>query len=645
MKGSEDGGAAGGTADAGLAPKPSDRERQAADRALKAEARAARARANAEAKAARKAEKADAKARKRAAKARKRAAKAEAKAARDAARAVARAERHQAKVEKQAAKAESRTRKDAAKREARAAKRAARAASKGAGLEPAPRSPVAAAAGAGLEEAAKLVRQAGEPPASRMLGRVEDRLAAAPEPAPEPTPEPEPAAEPEPAPEPTPEPEPAAEPEPAPEPTPEPEPAAEPEPAPEPTPEPEPAAEPEPAPEPTPEPEPAAEPEPAPEPTPEPEPAAEPEPTPEPEPTQPEPGPKPAPQPAAAAVPELSAGATPAALLASEVSGPAITVPAGALVAASIDVGSTSVHLLVAIVEGHRLDPVVDESVFLGLGDRVSAEGYIGTELRELLAADLARYVATARDLGATSVTIVGTEPMRRAADAGSVVQDLEHRTGAALNVLDHAEEGRLTLLGATGGCPVDAELLLVDIGGGSSEFVSVLADGDVTATGIQLGAARLTRTLVRSDPPSLAELDALRVEVARLMADAPDAHPAEIVAVGGTATNLLRLLPATAVDRALTRRRIAVALAMLTVERSAAAAARHVIRPERARILPAGAVIVDAILERYGVDRLTVSEAGIREGAILAAVHGGAAWRDRLGALARGWTEPAVSG
>ena len=55
------------------------------------------------------------------------------------------------------------------------------------------------------------------------------------------------------------------------------------------------------------------------------------------------------------------------------------------------------------------------------------------------------------------------------------------------------------------------------------------------------------------------------------------------------------------------------------------------------------GAIIVDAILERYGADRLRVSEAGIREGAILAAVHAGASWRDRLAPMARGWAESAT--
>jgi exopolyphosphatase / guanosine-5'-triphosphate,3'-diphosphate pyrophosphatase len=278
--------------------------------------------------------------------------------------------------------------------------------------------------------------------------------------------------------------------------------------------------------------------------------------------------------------------------------------------------------------------------VFLGLGDRVGAEGYFGDELRAALIADLERYASAARELGAAWVTIIGTEPMRRAADAGTVVHEVRARTGAPIHVLDHVEEGLITLIGATGGSPAVGELLLVDIGGGSSEFVVVGPGGQPRTVGLPLGAARLTRELVRSDPPSLSEIEALRQGVAAIDDGAPEASPSEIVAVGGTASNLLRLLPATAVDRSLTRRRIAVALAMLTVERSSEAATRHLIRPERARILPAGAIIVDAILARYRADRLRVSEAGIREGAILAVAHGGPGWRDQLGELARGWPE-----
>ncbi|HEY4754087.1 MAG TPA: hypothetical protein VIH37_12440, partial [Candidatus Limnocylindrales bacterium] len=330
-------------------------------------------------------------------------------------------------------------------------------------------------------------------------------------------------------------------------------------------------------------------------------------------------------------------------LLAPAVVAPTIVVPAGATVAAAIDVGSTSVHLLVGTVDGHHVAPLLDESVFLGLGDRTAAIGYLGDDVRGALLADLARYVDAARGLGASSITIVGTEPMRRAEDASVVVHDAQERLGAPLHVLDHAEEGLLNLIGATGGSPVGGELLLVDIGGGSSEFVVIGPGRQTRAMGLQLGAAQLTRQLVRSDPPLLAEIEALRIEVARRLGDMPQASPVEIVAVGGTASNLLRLLPTTAIDRSLTRRRIAVALAMLTVERSGEAATRHIIRPERARLLPAGAIIVDAVLERYGADRLRVSETGIREGAILSAVHSGAAWRDRLAATALGWAETAA--
>jgi exopolyphosphatase/guanosine-5'-triphosphate,3'-diphosphate pyrophosphatase len=220
------------------------------------------------------------------------------------------------------------------------------------------------------------------------------------------------------------------------------------------------------------------------------------------------------------------------------------------------------------------------------------------------------------------------------------VVRAVEARTGVALHVLDHHEEGMLTLLGVTMGRELTSEVLVLDIGGGSSEFVLVGAAGPVRVAGLRLGAARLTRELVRSDPPTLAETEALRDAARRLVADAPSASPGEVIAVGGTASNLLKLLPATAIDRMLTRRRITVALAMLTVERSTEAAARHLIRPERARILPAGAIIVDAILERYGLDRLRVSEEGMREGAILAVAQAGASWRDRLPVLVHGWDD-----
>ena len=87
-----------------------------------------------------------------------------------------------------------------------------------------------------------------------------------------------------------------------------------------------------------------------------------------------------------------------------------------------------------------------------------------------------------------------------------------------------------------------------------------------------------------------------------------------------------------------LTRERIAAIQSILATQPAAAAAVRHTINPVRARLLPAGGAIVDALLERYGASAIRVSEAGLREGAILAVDHGGPSWRDRLPDLAHGW-------
>jgi exopolyphosphatase/pppGpp-phosphohydrolase len=119
---------------------------------------------------------------------------------------------------------------------------------------------------------------------------------------------------------------------------------------------------------------------------------------------------------------------------------------------------------------------------------------------------------------------------------------------------------------------------------------------------------------------------------------DAPTAQPAEIVAVGGTASNLIKVLPAAMLDRTLTRERIAEVQAILGSEPAAITSERHLVNPIRARILPAGAAIVDALLEHYGADELRVSDAGIREGTILAVDHAGPTWRDHLADLAHGW-------
>ena len=307
-------------------------------------------------------------------------------------------------------------------------------------------------------------------------------------------------------------------------------------------------------------------------------------------------------------------------------------------VAASADAGSNSVHLFVAIVSGHRLEPIYDEAAFLGLGAAVDAQGRLGTAKREQLSSTLARFAGIARDLGADSITFVATEPLRRADDARKAGDEVRAASGVPLEILTQDEEALLTLIGVTHGREPQADLGVIDIGGGSSELVVIGTDGRPKTHGVRLGSARLTTSVLTQDPPTDLEVEALRDTARRRVLALPDADVGRLIAVGGTATNVVRLVPAAALDRVLTRGRLDAAMAALTTEPAAYVALHHAVNPLRARVLPAGVAILEAFLERYRVRRLRVVDTGIREGAVLAASRVGASWRDDLEELARGW-------
>jgi exopolyphosphatase/guanosine-5'-triphosphate,3'-diphosphate pyrophosphatase len=314
--------------------------------------------------------------------------------------------------------------------------------------------------------------------------------------------------------------------------------------------------------------------------------------------------------------------------------------PGSRRIGAAVDLGSTSVHLLVAGVADHRIEPLIDESVFLGLGEAVEAQGMLGEAGRQGLVDVLARYAFVARESGAVDLTFVGTEPLRRLADAARIVHEVGQGTGVPLQVLSHEEEAFLVLIGVTEGRPVEHDLLVVDIGGGSSELVLVGPERRAVAAGLRVGATRLTGRFIPGDPPSAAELAAVRAAAvdAVAVAAAPAFRPAEVVLVGGPASNLLKVIPGGPETRRLGSADLDTAFRLVATEPSDEIAARHGLRPARARILAAGAAIVEAIMLRFGVTEVRVADGGIREGTVLAVAHAGANWRDDLERLAHGW-------
>jgi exopolyphosphatase/pppGpp-phosphohydrolase len=302
-------------------------------------------------------------------------------------------------------------------------------------------------------------------------------------------------------------------------------------------------------------------------------------------------------------------------------------------VSAAIDVGSNSVHLLVARVAGTSLEPLADASILLGLGEIVDRLGRLGREARAGCVEALAGYVDLARGLGAERVTLLGTEPFRRAADGAQAQAEVRAATGLPLSVLSHEAEAWLTLLGVLAGAAPGEDTLVLDIGGGSSELV-LLAPGQDPVIGIiPAGSARLANGLVGHDPPRDEEIEALRREAALLLSGMPAGRPARGIIVWGSGRNLTLLTGGAHIERDA----LGLAFARIVAAPALDLVRLYGLRERRARQIAAGVALVEATMTRYGLERLEVSDASLREGAVLAVERAGDAWLERLPEMVTG--------
>jgi exopolyphosphatase/guanosine-5'-triphosphate,3'-diphosphate pyrophosphatase len=306
-----------------------------------------------------------------------------------------------------------------------------------------------------------------------------------------------------------------------------------------------------------------------------------------------------------------------------------------AFIGAAVDVGSNSVHMLVASVkenegETARLRPIDDRSELLGLGDVVDRTGEIPEEARRQVVAALIGYRVLALQFGAQRISLTGTEPLRRASNAQVLLDEVDAAIGERLLVLSVEEEAELTFLGATAGNLPAEPLLVVDIGGGSTEIGIFVPGRPFEVVALPIGSARLTNSIVEHDPPTDDELDRLHAEVEGMRRRLPprpiavgSAGP-RAVFVGGTATNVARL-------NRLTRAGVATDRGLLHSLTAEQISARFDVRPRRARQLAAGAAIVDVLLEHFELQEAEVSDASLRDGVIVAEGRFGDAWPDYL--------------
>lgn len=296
-----------------------------------------------------------------------------------------------------------------------------------------------------------------------------------------------------------------------------------------------------------------------------------------------------------------------------------------ALRPAVVDIGTNSTRLLIAEVQDGRVEELERRSTVTRLGQGVDATGRLAPEAEQRVLTTLAEYTRAIEAHGCDTRTAVMTSAVRDAANGARFAAEVRESFGLDARTLSGDDEAKLTFLGAAAGRPEgDAtRLLVVDIGGGSTELV-LGAAGDVTFhVSTQNGVVRHTERHIAHDPPAPAEIEALaedvRADLAQRVPDAVRRQAEEIVAVAGTATSGaaidLALDPydsARVEGHVLTRAGIEAMLTRLAAvpldERRTVAG----LHPDRAPTILAGMVILLEVIDAFGLDRVTVSDRDI---------------------------------
>jgi exopolyphosphatase / guanosine-5'-triphosphate,3'-diphosphate pyrophosphatase len=310
---------------------------------------------------------------------------------------------------------------------------------------------------------------------------------------------------------------------------------------------------------------------------------------------------------------------------------------------AAIDCGTNSLRLLIADVDVARrtLTDVERRMEIVRLGQGVDATGMLAPEALDRTLRMLAEYAKQIDAADVSAVRMVATSATRDARNAADFSAGVQHALGIAPEVISGGEEARLSFAGATaelaaagagkgeGPQPVPP-YLVVDIGGGSTEFVlggnGLEGAADLSAISVDIGCVRLTERHLHSDPPTADQVQAATADIDRALDDVAAAITVQdartLVGLAGSVTTVTAIalglpvydparthharISAEAVDA------VTVRLLSQTRDQRAAIGPMH---PGRVDIIGAGALVLDRIMQRFGFADMVASEHDILDG------------------------------
>jgi exopolyphosphatase/guanosine-5'-triphosphate,3'-diphosphate pyrophosphatase len=295
-----------------------------------------------------------------------------------------------------------------------------------------------------------------------------------------------------------------------------------------------------------------------------------------------------------------------------------------------IDIGTNSTKLTLGVVRDHRVITSFFARRPSRLGERLTHTGRISSVATARTTRDVRALATLARAHGAEVVVAVGTYALRTARNGDAVAKSIARKSGVPVRILTGHEEATLSYLSALSRLHRPKRYtFLIDLGGGSVEFVAARRGRVVRARSLPLGALRLTERYLHSDPIAAAERRALERAidgaVTRVTAPFRRVRAADIdfIASGGSATTARTMIaprrrPSRAPVVRVSRRQIEV-LAEACFARTLSQRKRLPGLPaDRADIIPAGLAVVLSFMRRTGKRTLAVSDGGVREGVLI---------------------------
>ncbi len=293
---------------------------------------------------------------------------------------------------------------------------------------------------------------------------------------------------------------------------------------------------------------------------------------------------------------------------------------------ATLDVGTNTVLLLVAEASSSgELHPVLERAEITRLGRGVDRSGKLDPESARRTLETIVEFAEAARSAGAVSILAVATSALRDARDGHDFVGTVKERTGVDLRIIGGREEAELCYLAVIRGLKLDPRrpILIVDIGGGSTEFIRAEAGRELQMTSVQMGSVRLTEQLTKHDPPAQEEIERMRASVDAILSGIGwNWRPAVTVGIAGTVTTVCAValgmdtydhsrvhgyvLPREEVSR-VTRILFSLTLSARTRLKG--------MMEGRADVICAGAMILERVMEHFAASSVIVSDQGVRWG------------------------------